>query len=192
MLVGAVNAAEPAQLLIELDLENPAESRCKFLIGEDAPSFAVGFGRNGVIEEGGRFQGGFSLLGTFRVNAILAPERFEMKPELVETSGKTEAYLREQLFSNMSSIDFDGDGKGGEYGAGFIGLEPLSETAQPFSFQAYKGVFRLYSYAIHGTQDEARIGKKITGGCINVGAADLQQLLARVKLGDLVVIRAKK
>ena len=187
MLVATLNADEPARIQIELNLDDPAKSVC---VIDEKTRLSVGFGRHGVLEEGARFKGGYSLLGKFRVNAILAPERFEMKPELVESSGRTEAYLREHLFANMSSIDFDDDGKGGEYGAGFIGLEPLSETEQPFAFQPYKGVFRWYSYAIHGTQDEARIGKKITGGCLNVGATDLQLLLARVKLGDVVEIRA--
>ncbi|MGB0279088.1 MAG: L,D-transpeptidase family protein, partial [Prochlorococcaceae cyanobacterium] len=55
-------------------------------------------------------------------------------------------------------------------------------------FGEYKGVFRWYSYAIHGTQDEERIGKRITGGCINVDDATMATLLKSVKLGDEVVV----
>lgn len=183
-------ADEVAPVRVIIDSEAPAESRC-FVAGQGGASleFPVGYGRNGALQEGSEFKGGYSLLGKFRINAVLSTDRFEMTPELVASSGKTEAYLRENLFANMSSIDFDGDGEGGEYGAAFIGLEPLSDVVQPFVFESYEGVFRWYSYAIHGTQDESRVGKKITGGCINVGADDLQQLLKRVRVGDLVEIR---
>ena len=190
---GTVLAAdEPVKIRIDLDEVNPADSSGFIIVENEAPArFSVGYGRDGVLPEGASFKGGYSLLGKFRVNAILTKHGFEMAPELVASSGKDEAYLRKHLFANMSSIDFDGDGKGGEYGAAFIGLEPLSDAKQPFAFAPYEGVFRWYSYAIHGTQDEARIGKRITGGCINIGSQDLQQLLARVKLGDVVEIRTK-
>ncbi len=116
-----------------------------------------------------------------------------MDPQLITDSGKTGEFLKTQLFKNMSSIDFDKDGKGGEYGAAFIGLEPLNSKAeQPFHFGEYAGVFRWYSYEIHGTQDESRIGKMVTGGCINVGADSLATVAAIVKLGDLVEIQRAK
>ena len=37
----------------------------------------------------------------------------------------------------------------------------------------------------------ADIGQKITGGCVNVGAADLAKILDLVQLGDLVEVVAK-
>ncbi|MFT5470718.1 MAG: hypothetical protein ACI8UO_005849 [Verrucomicrobiales bacterium] len=191
-LAGLSNAEESTRVFIELDLDEPPKSSGSLVVeNEETLQFSVGYGRRGVLDEGARFKGGYSLLGRFRVNAIFAADQFEMTPKLVESSGKSREFLSKELFANMSSIDFDGDGKGGEYGAGFIGLQPLTETEQPFSFEPYQGVFRWYSYAIHGTQNEARIGKKITGGCINVGAADLQQLLAKVKLGDIVEIQIR-
>ena len=189
LLVSLANANEP-QIRIELNLEHPAKSQGRLdLENGDAHSFPVGFGRDGILKEGSKFRGGRSLLGTFRINAILSAERFEMTPELIANSGKSADFLREKLFANMSSIDFDGDGAGGEYGAAFLSLEPVSETKQPFAFNVYKGKFRWYSYAIHGTQNPARIGKKITGGCINVGAEDLVKLVEAAKLGDLVEVR---
>lgn len=64
-----------------------------------------------------------------------------------------------------------------------------STTArQPFHFGEYQGVFRWYSYAIHGTQDEARIGRRITGGCINVGSEDLLQLVGKLEAGSVVEV----
>lgn len=180
----------PARVRIELDEARPSASRGYLLreMGQPPLEFQVGYGKQGVLPEGSRFKGGYSLLGQFRVNAILSHDRFEMLPELVAASSKTETYLRENLFSNMSAIDFDGDGLGQEYGSAYIGLEPLSETDQPFHFGVYAGKFRWYSYALHGTQDEARIGKSITGGCINLPADALKEVVKHVQLGDLVEI----
>ena len=110
-------------------------------------------------------------------------------PDFAETSGRTEEDLRSSLFKNMSAIDFDGDGKGGEYGAGYVSLEPLSETPQPFAFGTYRGVFRWYGFALHGTHDEKRIGTMATGGCVNIAEAPLMEILKRVQLGDIVEIR---
>lgn len=183
----AVEPAEPA-LTLFLDPDDPTRS-VGVLPG--GTTFPVGFGRKGIRPAGTSFIGGFSLLGTFEVNAILAIDRFEMTEALVAESGKSRQWLAENLFRNMSSIDFDGDGRGGEYGNAFLGLAPLeSEAKQPFHFGEYRGVFRWYSYAIHGTQDEERIGRKITGGCINVGARDLAILVAKLKLGDIVRVVA--
>ena len=157
----------------------------------DILKFAVGFGKKGTLKKGRTFKANYSLLGEFRINAILTSgTRFEMDSKLISESGRTEAFLKTRLFKNMSSIDFDGDGNGGEYGAAFIGLEPLnSEAKQPFHFGEYAGTFRWYSYAIHGTQDESRIGKMTTGGCINVGKEPLAALAGRMQVGDLVEIR---
>ena len=88
----------------------------------------------------------------------------------------------------MSSIDFKGDGRSAEYGIGYISLEPVPATPQPFSFNIYNGKFRWYSFAIHGTNDESRVGKAVTGGCINAGKLTLGVLLDTLELGDEVVI----
>lgn len=189
-----------SRVLIELFRDGEGTSRGTLFDAEGAvvSVFSVGYGREGWLEQGSRFRGGFSLLGTFRINAILAPDRFEMAPELMERSGRDEEYLRKNLFRNMDSIDFDADGEGGEYGEGFFSLDPVSEeenqagqagrVEQPFAFGRYKGVFRLYSFAIHGTQDEARVGRASTGGCVNVGREALSVLLNRLRLGDAVEI----
>lgn len=176
------------RLTITLNPEAPGSSHGVFT-GSDQ-SFPVGFGKNGVLPESSAFRGGYSLLGRFRINAILSADRFEMTDRLIEQSGKTRDWLAENLFANMSSIDFDGDGKGGEYGNAFFGLEPVdSKAKQPFHFGEYKGTFRWYTYAIHGTQDEARIGKCVTGGCVNVSAGTVALLLEGVELGDGVLVQ---
>ena len=113
-----------------------------------------------------------------------------MDPDLVKLSGKSEAYLRENLFRNMSAIDFKGDGETGEYGIGYVSLAPVPATPQPFRFNTYDGQFRWYSFAIHGTNDDSRVGQAITGGCINVNQSVMAALLKTVQLGDEVVINS--
>ena len=173
---------------IQLDGSNPAASAGVLERAEGPLRFTVGHGRHGIGCEGTTFEEGVTPLGTFRVNAILSNDRFEMDPALVEQSGKTEEELRETLFTNMNSIDFKGDGETGEYGTGYISLAPEPATEQPFRFNTYDGVFRWYSFAIHGTNDETRIGKAVTGGCINAGQLTMGVLLDSVELGDAVVI----
>ena len=173
---------------IQLDGRNPAASEGVLDRAEGPLRFTVGHGRHGIGCEGTTFEEGVTPLGTFQVNAILSNDRFEMDPSLVEQSGKTEEELRETLFTNMNSIDFKGDGETGEYGIGYISLAPVPATEQPFRFNTYDGVFRWYSFAIHGTNDETRIGKAVTGGCINTGQLTMGVLLDTVELGDEVVI----
>ena len=175
-------AREPIR--IQLDGSNPGASEGVLDRDEGPLRFTVGHGRHGIGCEGTTFEEGVTPLGTFQVNAILSNDRFEMDPSLVEQSGKTEDELRETLFSNMNSIDFKGDGETGEYGIGYISLAPVPATEQPFRFNTYDGVFRWYSFAIHGTNDESRIGKAVTGGCINAGQLTMGVLLDTVELGD--------
>ena len=177
-----------APIRIQLDGSNPAASEGVLDRAEGPLRFTVGHGRHGIACEGTTFEEGITPLGTFQVNAILSNDRFEMDPALVEQSGKSEEELRETLFTNMNSIDFKGDGETGEYGIGYISLAPVPATEQPFRFNTYDGVFRWYSFAIHGTNDESRIGKAVTGGCINVGKLTMGVLLDTVELGDEVVI----
>ena len=173
---------------IQLHGSNPAASEGVLDRAEGPLRFTVGHGRHGIGCEGTTFEEGVTPLGTFQVNAILSNDRFEMDPSLVEQSGKTEEELRETLFTNMNSIDFKGDGETGEYGIGYISLAPVPATEQPFRFNTYDGVFRWYSFAIHGTNDETRIGQAVTGGCINAGKLTMGVLLDTVELGDEVVI----
>ena len=181
-------AADRPLLTIQLDGDDPTASFGLLQRPEEPLRFSVGHGRNGIACAGTRFQEGVTPLGRFRVNAVLSEGRFEMDPELVERSGKTEAELRSTLFSNMNSIDFKGDGETGEYGTGYISLEPVPMTDQPFDFNTYDGTFRWYSFAIHGSNDQSRIGQAVTGGCINVGRFTMDVLLDRLNLGDQVDI----
>ena len=177
-------------LTIELDADDPSKSEGVLSDANGNLRFPVGYGRRGLACAGSWFQDGWTPLGRFRVNGILSDERFEMDPELIASSGRTEQELRSTLFRNMSSIDFKGDGLVGEYGIGYISLEPVPATPQPFSFNTYNGRFRWYSFAIHGSNDESRIGKTLTGGCINVDRNTLESLLERAQLGDEILIQS--
>ena len=181
--------ADPiSRVRIELDVNAPAKSTGILSGAGLNHAFHVGYGKYGIACEGSRFEEGVTPLGTFRVNAVLSDDIFEMEPELIEQSGRTRDNLKSTLFRNMSAIDFKGDGETGEYGKGYISLMPLTETEQPFKFNEYDGKFRWYSFAIHGTNNNSRVGQKITGGCINVDDATMATLLKSVKLGDEVVV----
>ncbi len=184
-------SATKDKIQIQLDGVQPSASTGELNQGPEPLRFKVGYGRNGIACAGSTFEEGWTPLGTFRVNAILSDDRFAMDPALVKESGKTETYLRENLFRNMSSIDFKGDGETGEYGTGYISLEPVPATPQPFRFNTYDGIFRWYSFAIHGTNDPSRVGQSVTGGCINVDREAMTELLESVQLGDEVVISSE-
>jgi hypothetical protein len=186
----AQTTAIKGPIRIHLDPAAPSRSSGTFTRGQQSTTFRVGFGRHGVTCAGSRFEEGYTPLGRFRVNAILTGDRFLMDPGLIARSGKTEAELRRTLFRNMNAIDFDGDGERGEYGIGYVSLEPLNSVSQPFTFNHYDGRFRWYSFAIHGSNNDQRIGQKVTGGCINVSGPDLRTLLGAVRLGDEVVVSA--
>ncbi len=175
---------------ISLDLKDPAKSTAVLPLGQEPKVFKVGYGRHGVTCAGSRFEEGYTPLGRFRVNAILSKDQFVMDPKLIAQSGRSEAELKTSLFKSMNAIDFSGDGETGEYGIGYISLAPIDSVKQPFAFNTYDGKFRWYSFAIHGSNNDKRIGQKVTGGCVNVAEPALKTLLSSVKLGDEVVITA--
>lgn len=182
----AERVAQPIR--IELNAEQPSKSFGTIAVNGTLNRFEVGYGKYGIACEGSRFEEGWTPLGRFRVNAVLTADRFEMDPDLVAQSGQSADKLRQDLFANMNSIDFDGDGENGEYGGGYISLAPVPDTDQPFEFNHYAGTFRWYSFAIHGTNDTDKIGRKSTGGCVNVNNMSLSMILDTVQLGDDVVI----
>ena len=177
---------------IELNQVSPKKSEGTAQNEGNEMVFEVGYGKNGVGCIGSTFEEGVTPLGTFKVNAIMSKDRFEMDETLIKQSGKTNQYLSENLFNNMNSIDFNGDGETGEYGSGYISLTPIPSTPQPFSFNEYDGTYRWYSFAIHGTNDETRIGKRITGGCINMNNKEISKLIKSINLGDKVIVRSNQ
>ena len=187
-----VSSQEEGSIEINLNQVVPQESKGKTQRDGKTMVFEVGHGKNGVGCVGSTFEEGVTPLGTFKVNAIMSKDRFEMDENLIQKSGKTESYLAKNLFNNMNSIDFKGDGEVGEYGSGYISLTPVPSTPQPFKFNEYDGIYRWYSFAIHGTNDETRIGQRVTGGCINMNNRDLNQLIKTINLGDEVLITSNQ
>ena len=187
---GSSQGEEPIK--IELNQQTPQESQGTAPNEGKEMVFEVGYGKNGVGCIGSTFEEGVTPLGTFKVNAIMSKDRFEMDESLIQQSGKTKSYLSKNLFNNMNSIDFKGDGETGEYGSGYISLTPVPSTPQPFNFNKYDGKYRWYSFAIHGTNDETRIGKPVTGGCINMKNKQLNKLIKNINLGDEVVLTSKQ
>ena len=187
-----VSSQEEGSIEINLNQVAPQESQGKTKSDSKEMVFEVGYGKNGVGCIGSTFEEGVTPLGTFKVNAIMSKDRFEMDENLIQKSGKTESYLAKNLFKNMNSIDFKGDGEVGEYGSGYISLTPVPSTPQPFRFNEYDGTYRWYSFAIHGTNDETRIGQRVTGGCINMNNRDLNQLIKTINLGDEVLITSNQ
>src|SRR5205085_9125792 len=47
-------------------------------------------------------------------------------------------------------------------------------------------------YGIHGTNQPRSIGKAASHGCIRVGRRDLEELFARVRVGDVVEIHGER
>ena len=183
-----VTSQAEGPIKIELNQVSPQESKGRAESEGNEMVFEVGYGKNGVGCIGSTFEEGITPLGTFKVNAIMSQDRFEMDETLIQQSRKAKRYLSENLFNNMNSIDFKGDGETGEYGSGYISLTPVPSTPQPFSFNEYNGIYRWYSFAIHGTNDETRIGKRVTGGCINMQNKDIRKLIKSINLGDEVVV----
>ena len=187
-----VSSQGEGPIKIELNQLSPQESEGTAQNEGKEMVFEVGYGKNGVGCIGSTFEEGVTPLGTFKVNAIMSKDRFEMDESLIKQSGKTKNYLSENLFNNMNSIDFKGDGETGEYGSGYISLTPVPSTPQPFSFNEYDGTYRWYSFAIHGTNDETRIGKRITGGCINMNNKEISKLIKSINLGDEVIVTSNQ
>ncbi len=187
-----VSSQGEGTIKIELNQLSPQESKGTTQNEGKEMAFEVGYGKNGVGCIGSTFVEGVTPLGTFKVNAILSEDRFEMDESLIKKSEKTKSYLSKNLFNNMNSIDFKGDGQTGEYGSGYISLTPVPSTPQPFNFNEYDGTYRWYSFAIHGTNDETRIGKRITGGCINMNNQEISKLIKSINLGDEVVVTSNQ
>ncbi len=96
----------------------------------------------------------------------------------------------ERLFNNMNAIDFNKDGKPDDaYGAAYIGLDSDESITGP-KMKYYNGMPYWFSIAIHGTNDEANIGKANSGGCIHLRKDDLERILNAgfAKIGTKVTI----
>ena len=89
-------------ITINLNQVSPENSTGKADSEGNEIAFEVGYGKNGVGCSGSTFEEGVTPLGTFKVNAIMSKDRFEMDEGLIKKSGKTKSYLSENLFNNMN------------------------------------------------------------------------------------------
>lgn len=98
-----------------------------------------------------------------------------------------------RLFKNMNSIDFDHNGKPDHaYGIAYIGLQSNASVTGP-KMKMYGSTPYWYSIAIHGTPDEANVGRAKSGGCVQLAAKDLSWLMENsiVTIGTKVTISDK-
>lgn len=139
--------------------------------------------------------------GSFLVDIILFenPDFNEISAKLIRryaSQPQSSKYLASKdslnrLFSNMNSLDFDGNGKPDTaYGIGYIGLDSNSKLSGP-KLSKFKGTDYWFSIALHGTADEKScIGSARSGGCIHLPEKTLRKIIenhylpigARVKI----------
>jgi hypothetical protein len=104
-----------------------------------------------------------------------------------------------ELFQNMNSLDFDGNGKPDRsYGIAYIGLNATSTnsvvTGPKMRYASWVGGGNTpywFSIALHGTPNEKTdIGAANSGGCIHVQQQVLKKLVEEgiVKIGRPVII----
>ncbi|NJP19722.1 MAG: L,D-transpeptidase [Hydrococcus sp. CRU_1_1] len=104
-----------------------------------------------------------------------------------------------ELFQNMNSLDFDGNGKPDKsYGIAYIGLNAASTnsvvTGPKMRYASWQGGANTpywFSIALHGTPTEKTdIGAANSGGCIHVQQQVLKKLVEEgiVKIGTPVII----
>ena len=91
---------------IELNQLTPEESQGTAPNESKGMVFEVGYGKNGVGCIGSTFEEGVTPLGTFKVNAIMSKDRFEMDESLIQQSGKTNLIVPVNLFYFLNSLDF--------------------------------------------------------------------------------------
>ena len=174
---GVIQSNGPAQPTISIELDAAIQPKARAPSKQTSPcEFPGGLRPLRHRLRGHELPRRRNPLGHLQGQRDLDPDRFEMDPALIKQSGKSKAYLKENLFKNMSAIDFKGDGETNEYGNGYISLEPLSDTEQPFKFNETTAS-SAGTAAIHGTNDKSRVGQQVTGGCINVDDATMGTLL---------------
>ncbi|MBY0552274.1 MAG: L,D-transpeptidase [Candidatus Obscuribacterales bacterium] len=172
-------------------------------------SAPVGIGKGGSVKKVS-MDDFVTPTGRFVVNLILTGDaevckasealknRYWSQPQYRQFLQSPEGLVR--LFKNMSSLDFDGDGKGDTaYGGGYIGLalDPAFAANTTLTqarivgpgARIYQDRVYWYSIALHGTPNEAAaIGHATSGGCVHVDSAALQKLLKLVSIGTRVEI----
>ncbi len=162
-------------------------------------STVIGIGRGGLKEKKDMADL-ITPTGEMTVDLILyrKPEYNRIARDNVDTFSKNAEFRYfvtnqqglAQLFNNMSSLDFDGNGSPDRaYGNGYIGLTSSTTITGP-KMSKFQGTPYWFSIAIHGTPFLENIGQANSGGCVHIDSKSLQQLIENgwVKLGTKVKI----
>lgn len=165
--------------------------------GADLLRSNVGLGRGGIKKKL-TMADEVTPTGSFAVDLILSPDpsRSECSPAIKQrySKGPYAKYFvspasLSQLFAQMNSLDFNGDGKpDGAYGQAYIGLDGPG-TGPKMSL--FRGKPYWFSIAMHGTpRPQECIGKYNSGGCIHLPADVLSKLLDQhmVSIGSSVSV----
>ena len=155
----------------------------------------VGIGRGGLGEKT-TMSDFITPTGTFTVDLILTPAGGAVAPEVVKKFSSIPEYASilndlPTLFSNMSRIDFDGDGSpDSAYGSAYIGLTSDTAVTGPKLRRYRDGTIYWYSIALHGTPALESLGAAQSGGCIHLSESRLAALIAddAVAIGSSVII----
>jgi hypothetical protein len=154
-------------------------------------SEAIGIGRGGLADKTS-MSDFITPTGTFTVDLVLhaAGTHNAVAPMTVAEEFSPLLADLEQLFANMSSLDFDGDGSpDSAYGDAYIGLHSDSAVTGPKMRRHSGGTPYWYSIALHGTVPE-NLGEANSGGCVHVDGSLLDRLIRDevLALGSTVTI----
>lgn len=160
----------------------------------------IGIGRGGLAKKK-TMEDCITPSGTFKVDLILYNPAYNViEPGLLaryEKDPRAAEYLKsaaalQKLFSNMNSIDFNGDSKPDTaYGVAYVGLDSASEVTGP-KLSSFNGTTYWFSIALHGTSNEKKnIGFANSGGCLQIPEAVLKPMIESrmLRLGTEVTIK---
>ncbi|MCP4921679.1 MAG: L,D-transpeptidase [Proteobacteria bacterium] len=137
----------------------------------------VGIGRGGLGEKTA-MSDLVTPTGTFTVDLVLHDGS---EHDAVSDAVRPQLDLA-TVWSNMSGLDFDGDGApDGAYGSIYVGLD--GEQTGPKMRQHSSGTPYWYSIALHATPDPDNLGAANSGGCVHVDDALLLELVEDGVLG---------
>jgi len=159
----------------------------------------IGIGRGGLGKKK-TMEDCITPAGVFKVDLVLYKQAFNaIDPSLLQkyvNDPLASEYLRspdalQRLFSNMNSIDFNGDSKPDTaYGIAYVGLNSPAAVTGP-KLSSFNGTTYWFSIALHGTSNEKRnIGFANSGGCLQIPEAVLKPLIEKhiLRLGSEVII----
>jgi hypothetical protein len=196
VLTAQLLAADPPPPTVYIDRKN----QTLYLIdaaraAPPRPLAPIGIGRGG-LDEKATMGDLITPTGTFTVELILTTDgdhnAISPRARAARAASPDAALLTDlpQLFDNMNTLDFDGDGSPDRaYGSAYIGLASDTAVTGP-GLRRYKETPYWYAIALHGTPDPSTLGAARSGGCVHLTAELLARLLDEeiLTLGSPVTI----